>query len=98
MSFLYNEEMLKKAGIAAPPQTWDEVTEQALKIKKAGLSEYPVMLALANESWLIEFLSAMVFSHGRRFADDKLERHRSCFFSPLVASRTSGAILRPPTT
>ena len=72
MSFLYNEEMLKKAGIAAPPQTWDEVTEQALKIKKAGLSEYPVMLALANESWLIEFLSAMVFSHGGRFVDDKL--------------------------
>ncbi len=72
MGFLYNDEMLKKAGIAAPPQTWDEVTEQALKIKKAGLSEYPVMLSLANETWLIEILSAMVYSHGGRFADDKL--------------------------
>ena len=71
MAFYYVDDMLKKAGIAAPPQTWDEVTEQALKIKKAGISEYPVMLALARETWLIEFLSTMVFSHGGRFTDDK---------------------------
>lgn len=72
MGFLYNEDMLKKAGIGAPPQTWDEVTEHALKIKKAGLSDYPVMLSLSNETWLIEILSAMVYAHGGRFADDKL--------------------------
>ena len=71
MGFLYNEEMYRKAGIAAPPQTWDEVTEHALKVKKAGLAEYPVMLSLTNETWLIEFLSAMVYSHGGRFVDDK---------------------------
>src|SRR5207248_1181369 len=62
MGFFYNEEMLQKAGIAAPPQSWDEVTEQALKIKKAGLSEFPVLLALARETWLIEYLSTIVFS------------------------------------
>jgi multiple sugar transport system substrate-binding protein len=71
MAFYYVDDMLKKAGIEKPPETWDEVTEQALKIKKAGISEYPVMLALARETWLIEFLSAMVFSHGGRFTDEK---------------------------
>jgi multiple sugar transport system substrate-binding protein len=71
MAFYYVEDMLKKAGIATPPQSWDEVTEQALKIKQAGISEYPVMLALARETWLIEFLSAMVFSQGGRFTDEQ---------------------------
>lgn len=70
MGFLYDEEALAKAGISAPATTWDEVTEQCLKIKTAGISEYPLMLALANESWLMNFLSAMVYSHGGRFTDD----------------------------
>jgi multiple sugar transport system substrate-binding protein len=71
MGFLYDEDLLKKAGIDAPPETWDELTEQCLKIKKAELSEYPMLLALSRETWLIEFLSAMVFSHGGRFTDEK---------------------------
>lgn len=73
MGFLYNEELLKKAGIAAPPKTWAEVTDQALRIKAAGLSDYPVMISMAQESWLIEFMSALVFSHGGRFTDDRGE-------------------------
>jgi multiple sugar transport system substrate-binding protein len=71
MAFMYDEAALQKAGISAPPQSWDEVTEQCLKIKKAGISEYPLMLALAQESWMIEFLAAMVYSHGGQFTDDK---------------------------
>ena len=70
MAFLYDEEALNKAGISAPPQSWDEVTEQSLKIKQAGISEYPLMLALAKESWLIEFLAAMVYSNGGQFTDE----------------------------
>ncbi len=70
MGFFYDEEKLKKAGIGAPPKTWEEVVQQSLRIKKAGLSEYPMMLSMARETWLIEFLSAMVFSHGGRFVDD----------------------------
>ena len=71
MAFFYNQDILRKAGIQEPPQTWDEVLQQSLKIKSAGLSEYPMMLSMARESWLIEFLSAMVFSHGGRFVDAK---------------------------
>jgi multiple sugar transport system substrate-binding protein len=71
MAFVYDEEKLKKAGIKEPPKTWDEVLQQSLKIKAAGLSEYPMMLSMARESWLIEFLTAMVYSNGGRFVDDK---------------------------
>ncbi len=70
MAFFYDEQKLAKAGISAPPKTWDEVVQQSLKIKKAGVSEYPMMLSMARESWLIEFLTAMVYSHGGRFVDD----------------------------
>lgn len=70
MAFFYDESKLKKAGISVPPKTWEEVVQQSLQIKKAGISEYPLMLSMARETWLIEFLSAMVFSHGGRFVDD----------------------------
>jgi len=70
MAFFYDEQKLAKAGISAPPKTWDEVLQQSLKIKKAGLSDYPLMLSMARESWLIEFLTAMVYSNGGHFVDD----------------------------
>ena len=70
MAFFYDEEMLKKAGFSAPPNTWDEVVQQSLKIKQMGLSQHPLMLSMARESWLVEFLTAMVYSNGGRFVDD----------------------------
>ena len=73
MAFFYDADKLKRAGIKEPPTTWDELIQQSLKIKSAGISEYPLMLSMARESWLIEFLTAMVFSHGGRFADDNGE-------------------------
>jgi multiple sugar transport system substrate-binding protein len=71
MGFIYNNDMLKKAGISAPPTSWAEVTEQAKIIKDKGLSQYPMLVSMAQEAWLIEFMSAMVFSTGGRFTDDK---------------------------
>ncbi len=71
MSFVYNTDLLQKAGIAAPPTTWDELVQQALKIKQGGHAEYPLLLALAIDTWLIEFMSALVFAHGGRFTDER---------------------------
>jgi multiple sugar transport system substrate-binding protein len=71
MAFLYNAELLDKAGIKAPPATWAEVTEQAKIIKDKGVSQFPVMLGLAQESWLIEFIGALVYSHGGNLTDDR---------------------------
>jgi len=71
MAFLYNSEILQKAGIAAAPTTWDELVQQSLKIKQSGGPEFPLILSLAIDTWLIEFVSALVYSHGGRFVDDK---------------------------
>ena len=71
MAFIYNADMLAKAGIKAPPQSWAEVVEQSKIIKDKGLAQWPVLISMAQESWLIEFMSAMVFSSGGRFTDDK---------------------------
>jgi multiple sugar transport system substrate-binding protein len=70
MGFLYNAEILEKAGFTTPPRTWDEVASQAAAIKAKGLLEYPVAIGMAQESWMIEFISALVFSHGGRLVDD----------------------------
>ncbi|WP_373050437.1 extracellular solute-binding protein [Thalassovita aquimarina] len=70
MAFLYDESKIKEAGFDAPPATWDEVVEQSLVMKEKGIAEFPMMLAMAQESWLIEFMSSLVYSHGGRFTDD----------------------------
>lgn len=68
MAFLYDADKLSAAGISAPPKTWDEVVEQSLVLKQKGV-EFPMMLSMAQESWLIEFMSALAFSHGGKFTD-----------------------------
>lgn len=69
IAFLYNEEILEKAGISTPPTTWEEVIEQSKIIMDKGLSDAPLMIGMAQESWLVEFLSTLVYSHGGRFVD-----------------------------
>jgi multiple sugar transport system substrate-binding protein len=71
MAFIYNADMLAKAGIKAPPATWAEVVDQAKSIKDKGLAQWPVLISMAQESWLIEFMTAMVYSSGGHFTDDK---------------------------
>ncbi|MDP6701632.1 MAG: extracellular solute-binding protein [Candidatus Latescibacteria bacterium] len=49
--WVYNRDMLEAAGFEQPPQTLDELTEQAIKVKEAGLVapdgarvDYPIVL------------------------------------------------------
>lgn len=70
MAFLYDEEKLTAAGFDAPPESWEELVQQSLVMKQKGISEYPMMLAMAQESWLIEFMASLVYSHGGRFTDE----------------------------
>lgn len=69
MGFLYDADKLAAAGFSAPPKSWDEVVEQSLVMKQKRIAEFPMMLSMAQESWLVEFMSAMTFSHGGRFTD-----------------------------
>lgn len=71
MGFIVNDAMLRKAGISKPPTTWAEVRDQARIIKSKGLSEFPILISMAQETWLIEFMASLVYSHGGRFTDDQ---------------------------
>ena len=39
----YFEDHFKKGGIKAPPKTYQELVDQALKLKKDGVAEYPIV-------------------------------------------------------
>jgi multiple sugar transport system substrate-binding protein len=73
MYFFYNTAMLEEAGIEAPPTTWAEVTEQALMLKEAGITDSPVMIGLAASSWFEEAFFAMVYSEGGALFDENLD-------------------------
>ena len=72
MYFFYNTKMLEDAGIAAPPETWAEVTEQSLVLMEKGITDTPLMLGLSASSWFEELFYAMVYSEGGTLLDDEL--------------------------
>lgn len=47
-ALFYNKDLFAKAGIAEPPETWDELKAAAEKLKKAGVSQ-PFGLPLGQE-------------------------------------------------
>ena len=47
--FMYNKDILSKAGIASPPTTWEELVDQAKIIKDKGLVEFPDHLVVEPE-------------------------------------------------
>lgn len=69
IAFMYNTDMLKKAGFSAPPATWEEVVQQSLKMKELGISDHPMVMPLAADAWLIEMIGALVYSFGGKYVD-----------------------------
>ncbi len=72
-AFLYNQDHLQRAGISTPPQTWEELTQQALEIKSKGIANYPVLLLFSqSDPGSIEVWESMVFSRqdGHLFDDN----------------------------
>ncbi len=49
----YNKEMLKKAGISAPPKTWNEVMADSKIIKQKGIVDYPLVWSWSQAEALI---------------------------------------------
>ncbi len=61
--FIYNDDMLKRAGFTAPPTTWDDVTKMALAMKQKKIVEYPIMFQFQDITpWYIEVFLSMVYS------------------------------------
>lgn len=66
----YNKEILEQAGIAAPPATWAELTQQAQAIKDKGLVEHPVVWSWAQAEAAICDYTTLVSAFGGAFLAD----------------------------
>jgi len=73
MYFFYNKKMLEDAGIASPPTTWDEVTQQSLILKEKGITSEPLMIGLKASSWFDEVFFALIYSEGGSLFDENYE-------------------------
>ncbi len=72
--FVYNQRLLKKAGINSPPKTLDELTKQASTLKQKGVVRNPIVIGLAaNENSILRNLEIISAGFGGRFFNDKLE-------------------------
>jgi len=71
ITFMYNERVLTDAGISAPPATWEEVTEQSLTLKEAGM-ESPFLYEFSNTLPTVsEAFASMVFGRGGELIDEE---------------------------
>lgn len=71
VTFMYNAELAEQAGITQPPETWEELKEQALQIKEAGVAEFPINIPMKKDDpWTVEIFYSMVYSLGGRMFDE----------------------------
>jgi multiple sugar transport system substrate-binding protein len=63
LDFIYNDTLLKKAGITAAPATLDDVYTQAKELKAQGVNEYPIIMAWSQkEGAFPEAWTSLVFA------------------------------------
>jgi multiple sugar transport system substrate-binding protein len=61
--FIYNDALLKKAGITTPPATLDDVYNQAKELKAKGVNEFPIIMAWSQkEGAFPEAWTSLVFA------------------------------------
>ena len=66
LDFIYNDALLKKAGITAPPTTLDELYNQAKQLKEQKVSEYPIIMAWSQkEGAFPEAWTSLVFAQNQ---------------------------------
>lgn len=67
----YNRTHLEKAGIEAVPTNWTELLDASLKIKEAGIVEYPMGFPLSvSEATTTNFILITLSRSGDLFNDD----------------------------
>ncbi|HEX9091378.1 MAG TPA: extracellular solute-binding protein [Anaerolineales bacterium] len=67
--FMYNKDILQKAGISAPPKTWEELVDQATTIKEKGLVEFPVVWSWNQKEGVVCDFTVLLFGNGGAFLD-----------------------------
>lgn len=66
----YNKEILEKAGIAAPPKTWDELIQQAKIIKDKKLLDTPIVWSWAQAEAVICDYTTLLSAYKGSFLTD----------------------------
>jgi multiple sugar transport system substrate-binding protein len=67
--FMYNKDILQKAGISAPPKTWEELVDQAKIIKEKGLAEFPIIWSWNQKEGVVCDYTVLLFGNGGAFLD-----------------------------
>jgi multiple sugar transport system substrate-binding protein len=66
---MYNKDILQKAGISAPPKTWEELVDQAKIIKQKDLAEFPVIWSWNQKEGVVCDFTVLLFGNGGAFLD-----------------------------
>jgi len=67
--FMYNKDMLQKAGITNPPKTWEELVEQAKTIKEKGVAEFPIIWSWNQKEGVVCDYAVLLYGNGGTFVD-----------------------------
>ena len=67
--FMYNKDMLQKAGITNPPTTWEELVDQAKTIKSKGIAEFPIIWSWNQKEGVVCDYAVLLYGNGGSFVD-----------------------------
>ena len=70
MYLFYNTDMLAKAGIAGPPKTWAELSEDAKTLKAKKIVEYPIVWSWSQAEALVCNYTTLLSAFGGSFYKD----------------------------
>ena len=67
--FMYNKDMLQKAGITDPPKTWEELVDQAKVVKEQGIVEFPIIWSWNQKEGVVCDYAVLLYGIGGSFVD-----------------------------
>lgn len=74
-ALLYNADILSKVGISQPPKTLEELEQQALKVKNAGIMDHPIGLTIQlQDTWWSWWWALLYASGAKLFEKDMTPR------------------------
>jgi multiple sugar transport system substrate-binding protein len=66
----YNKDDFAKAGIAAPPTTWDELVADAVKLTDAAKNHYGIYIPLGSSEWISYVWESLLWGNGGSLLSD----------------------------
>lgn len=76
--YMYNKDLLEKAGITKVPETWDEVSAAAAALQSSGAAKFAYIDTYKQEQMGCNELLFVIYSFGGKLFDDKM--------NPIVAT------------